>query len=42
MKKQLFFVLFALSWQVAFAQEAIQKITNMPRSSDILVKQQVA
>lgn len=41
MKKLLFFILFALSSQATFAQEAIQKVTNMPRSSDILVKQQV-
>ena len=42
MKKTIIFsVLFALSSQATFAQEAIQKVTNMPRSSDILVKQQV-
>jgi hypothetical protein len=41
MKKLIFFVLFAISSQATFAQEAIQKVTNMPRSSDILVKQQV-
>jgi len=33
MKKLLFFILFALSSQATFAQEAIQKVTN--GSSDI-------
>ena len=42
MKKTIIFsVLFAISSQATFAQEAIRKVTNMPRSSDILVKQQV-